>query len=393
MTLKQHSIFWAIAIIVFLLFLNIFASIMLPFVAGMAIAYFLDPMADWLEDKGFNRIMATTVIMSLFSLVIIAALLLIVPLMLNQLNQLLIELPSYVDSLTRFAETTGQKWFGDIYAKYIDTGAAESGISGQVGTIVGKLASIGTTLIATIWSGGMAVFAFLSLLIVTPVVAFYLLNDWVRMLAVIRSWVPLNHKATVVSLSQEMSQVLAGFIRGQGSVCIILAVYYAVSLSLAGLNFGLVIGIIAGIISFIPYVGAVIGLVLSVGLALVQFWPDYFLIGIVAVIFVVGQFLEGNILTPRLVGRHIGLHPVWLMFALFAFGSLFGFVGLLLAVPVAAMMGVLMRFGLRQYLKSPVYLGTGQQELDFATDESQPTDATIDDKQIEAQQPDDKPQD
>ncbi|MCJ8322663.1 MAG: AI-2E family transporter [Rhizobiales bacterium] len=393
MTLKQHSIFWAIAIIVFLLFLNIFASIMLPFVAGMAIAYFLDPMADWLEDKGFNRIMATTVIMSLFSLVIIAALLLIVPLMLNQLNQLLIELPSYVDSLTRFAETTGQKWFGDIYAKYIDTGAAESGISGQVGTIVGKLASIGTTLIATIWSGGMAVFAFLSLLIVTPVVAFYLLNDWDRMLAVISSWVPLNHKATVVSLSQEMSQVLAGFIRGQGSVCIILAVYYAVSLSLAGLNFGLVIGIIAGIISFIPYVGAVIGLVLSVGLALVQFWPDYFLIGIVAVIFVVGQFLEGNILTPRLVGRHIGLHPVWLMFALFAFGSLFGFVGLLLAVPVAAMMGVLMRFGLRQYLKSPVYLGTGQQELDFATDESQPTDATIDDKQIEAQQPDDKPQD
>lgn len=365
MTLKQHSIFWLSAIVIFLLFMNIFSSIMLPFVAGMAIAYFLDPLADKLEAMGLNRIISTSIIMTLFSLIFILALLLIVPLLFSQLNQLLSELPVYVEKLQNFAETTGQDWFGEVFANYFNSSTAENEISSQVGNIVSKLASIGTALIGKIWSGGMAVFSFLSLLIVTPVVAFYLLNDWDRMIAIIGSWVPLKNKKIVFGLMREMSQVLAGFIRGQGSVCLILAVYYAVCLSLVGLNFGLVIGIIAGIISFIPFVGAIIGLVLSVGLALVQFWPDYTLIAIVGVIFVIGQFLEGNVLTPRLVGRHIGLHPVWLMFALFAFGTLFGFVGMLLAVPVAAMIGVLSRFALRHYLKSPFYLGTGHKDLDF----------------------------
>lgn len=367
MTLKQHSIFWSVAFIIFLLFLNVFSSIMLPFVAGMAIAYFLDPMADKLEEWGLNRMWATTIIMTIFSLLLILALLLIVPLLFSQLNQLLQEIPTYVDKLQTFAETTGQKWFGKFFEDLFPNGTAETELTKQVGNFAGKLASIGTALIAKIWSGGMAIFAFLSLLIVTPVVAFYLLYDWDRMLAIIASWVPLNQKKNIFALANEMSSVLSGFIRGQGSVCFILAIYYALCLSLVGLNFGLVIGIIAGLISFIPYVGAVIGLVLSVGLALVQFWPDYMLISIVAAIFIIGQFLEGNILTPKLVGKHIGLHPVWLMFALFAFGVLFGFVGLLLAVPIAALIGVLSRFALQKYLKSPVYLGTGQQEMEFET--------------------------
>lgn len=376
MTLKQHSIFWSLALIIFLLFLNVFSSIMLPFVAGMAIAYFLDPMADKLEEWGLSRMWATTIIMTLFFLVFMLAFLLIVPLLFGQITQLLHELPDYIEQLTVFAETMGREWFGEIYNKYFaneTSGSANAEITKQVSSIAAKLASIGTTLIAKIWSGGMAIFSFLSLLVVTPVVAFYLLNDWDKMLAIIASWVPLNHKETVFRLTREMSQVLSGFIRGQGTVCLVLAVYYATCLSLVGLNFGLVIGLIAGVISFIPFVGAIIGLILSVGLALVQFWPDYYLIGIVAVIFVVGQFLEGNVLTPRLVGRHIGLHPVWLMFALFAFGVLFGFVGLLLAVPIAAVVGVLSRFGIQQYLNSPVYLGRGyvdidQTEMDFLTE-------------------------
>ncbi|MGL1920435.1 MAG: AI-2E family transporter [Hyphomicrobiales bacterium] len=365
MTLKQHSIFWSVAFIVFLLFLNVFSSIMLPFVAGMAIAYFLDPMADKLEEWGLSRVIATTVIMSIFSLFVVLAFLLIVPLLFSQLAQLLQEIPGYIDTLQVLAETKGKALFGELYEKYLGSTDTTGELSKQVGSIASKIASIGSALIAKVWSGGMAFFSFLSLLIVTPVVAFYLLNDWDRMLAIIASWVPLNHKQTVTTLTRDMSSVLAGFIRGQGSVCLILAIYYAVCLSLVGLNFGLVIGIVAGIISFIPFVGAIVGLVLSVGLALVQFWPDYFLIGIVALIFAVGQFLEGNILTPKLVGRHIGLHPVWLMFALFAFGVLFGFVGLLLAVPIAAMIGVLSRFALAHYLKSQFYLGTGQQELDL----------------------------
>lgn len=356
---------------------------MLPFVAGMAIAYFLDPMADWLEEKGLNRITATSIIMIVFFLIIIVAILLIVPLLLSQLTQLLNELPTYIDQLQTLVETKGQQWFGDIYSKFFADVSTDGTISSQVGSIVSKLASIGTSLIGTVWSGGMAVFSFLSLLIVTPVVAFYLLNDWDRMIAVVRSWVPLNHKHTIFKLTKEMSEALAGFIRGQGSVCLILAVFYAVCLSLVGLKFGLVVGIIAGIISFIPFVGAIIGLILSVGLALVQFWPDFITIGIVAIIFFIGQFLEGNVLTPRLVGKHIGLHPVWLMFALFAFGTLFGFVGMLIAVPVAAMIGVLSRFAVRQYLTSPLYLGTGQLELDIGLE----AEAKINDEPASSDEP------
>ncbi|MBL1420200.1 MAG: AI-2E family transporter [Alphaproteobacteria bacterium] len=378
MTLKQHSIFWSVAFVIFLIFLNIFSSIMLPFVAGMAIAYFLDPLADKLEVWGCNRMWATTIIMSLFSLFFILALLLIVPLLFSQLTQLLQEIPTYIEKLQTLVETKGQQWFGDIYNEYFPNSSASGELSKQVSNIAGKLASIGTALIGTIWSGGMAVFSFLSLIIVTPVVAFYLLNDWDRMLARIGDWIPLNHKATVFALARDMSSVLSGFIRGQGSVCLILGVFYAICLSLAGLNFGLVIGIIAGIISFIPFVGAIIGLVLSVGLALVQFWPDFFHIGVIAAIFAAGQFLEGNILTPKLVGKHIGLHPVWLMFALFAFGVLFGFVGLLLAVPIAAMIGVLSRFVIGQYLKSPLYLGTGQQEMDFEIVDDKDQQAELD---------------
>ncbi|NRA86333.1 MAG: AI-2E family transporter [Rhizobiales bacterium] len=374
MTIKQHSIFWLVTFIVFLLFLNIFSSIMLPFVTGMAIAYFLDPIADKFEAWGTSRVWATTITMALFTLLFILVLLLILPPLFSQTISLLNELPSLIEKLPMIIETKGQEWFGNSFDNFFsnspEAGGSNAELTNIISEYVGKIASIGSALIGSIWSGGMAFFSFLSLLIVTPVVAFYLLNDWDRMTAIIASWIPLNQKKTVFKLADEMSKVLSGFIRGQGSVCLILAIYYAVCLTLAGLKFGLVIGIIAGIISFIPFVGAIIGLILSVGLALFQFWPDYAQIGIVGGIFVVGQFLEGNVLTPKFVGRHIGLHPVWLMFALFAFGALFGFVGMLLAVPVAAMIGVLSRFGLSHYLKSPFYLGLGQTEMDFDKNEN-----------------------
>jgi predicted PurR-regulated permease PerM len=151
---------------------------------------------------------------------------------------------------------------------------------------------------------------------------------------------------------------MAGFIRGQGTVCFLLGAFYGVALSLAGLRFGLTIGIVTGLLSFIPYAGAITGGVLAIGIAVVQFWPDYGAMLLIAAIFVAGQFVEGNFLSPKLVGHSVGLHPVWLMFALFAFGYLFGFVGLLLAVPMAAAAGVLIRFGLRQYLGSRIYLGS-----------------------------------
>src|SRR5204862_5459370 len=209
----------------------------------------------------------------------------------------------------------------------------------------------------SLWTGGQALLSIFSLVVVTPVVAFYLLYDWNRMIAAGNNWIPLQNREYVRGLAHEMDEAIAGFVRGQTAVCLILGSYYAVALTLAGLSFGLLIGLASGIITFIPYVGSMTGLVLAVGVAVAQFWPEYTPIMTVLVIFFVGQFLEGYVLAPKLVGESVGLHPVWLMFALFAFGYLLGFVGLLIAVPLAAIVGVLVRFALRRYLESPFYTG------------------------------------
>jgi predicted PurR-regulated permease PerM len=169
---------------------------------------------------------------------------------------------------------------------------------------------------------------------------------------------PTRNRDTIRAIARDIDRAIAGFVRGQALVCLILGTFYAVSLALIGLNFGALIGMTAGILSFIPYVGSLTGLILSVGVAIVQFWPDWTMIAATLGIFIFGQFVEGNILSPKLVGESVGLHPVWLMFALVAFGALFGFVGLLLAVPLAAAIGVIARFALRQYLASPLYRGT-----------------------------------
>ena len=195
------------------------------------------------------------------------------------------------------------------------------------------------------------------LFVVTPVVAFYMLLDWDRMVAKVDSWIPRDHVGSVREIASDIDSAVAGFVRGQGTVCLALGLFYALGLTMAGLNFGLLIGLVAGLISFIPYIGSLVGLVVAIGVALVQFWPDWIPIAIVAGVFFAGQFIEGNVLQPKLVGNRVGLHPVWLMFALFAFGMLFGFVGMLIAVPAAAAVGVLVRFGLRSYLGSPFYRG------------------------------------
>ena len=195
------------------------------------------------------------------------------------------------------------------------------------------------------------------LFVVVPVVAFYLLYDWDRMIGTIDSLLPRDHAPIIRRLAGEIDETLASFIRGMGTVCLILGSYYAVALMLVGLQFGLVVGAVAGIITFIPYVGALFGGALAIGLALFQFWGDWLSIALVAGIFVIGQVVEGNFLTPKLVGHSVGLHPVWLIFALSVFGALFGFVGMLVAVPLAAAFGVLARFATEQYRHSRLYRG------------------------------------
>jgi predicted PurR-regulated permease PerM len=193
--------------------------------------------------------------------------------------------------------------------------------------------------------------------VITPVVAFYLLLDWEGMVRGIDNLLPRDHREEIRGILHEIDRSMAAVIRGQGSVVLILTLYYATALSLTGLNFGLAIGLIAGILSFVPYVGFVTGLVLSIGIALVQFWPNWVMVLVVFLVYVVGQFIEGNILYPKLVGSSIGINPVWLMFSLFAFALMFGFVGVLLAVPLSAIAAVLTRFIIRKYKESTLYLG------------------------------------
>ncbi len=350
--LRRQVFFWLVALAFFVAFLMLFSSILLPFIAGMALAYFLDPVADRLERIGLSRLMATVVILVSFVVVFVLSLMIIIPVLASQLNDFIQRVPEYVTQLQTFIATSNASWLPDW-------------VDGQMGTIrenFSRYLSEGVgflgTLVEQIWNSGKALLDIASLLVVTPVVAFYLLLDWDHMIEKVDSWVPRNQLGTVRQLATELDNTIAGFVRGQGSLCLVLGIFYAIALSAAGLNFGLLIGFFTGMISFIPYVGSTVGLLLSLGVALVQFWPDFIWVGVIAGIFFLGQFIEGNILQPKLVGKSVGLHPVWLMFALFAFGALFGFVGVLVAVPAAAAVGVLVRFAISRYLDSDLYYGT-----------------------------------
>ncbi|ATN33863.1 AI-2E family transporter [Rhizobium sp. ACO-34A] len=349
--LRRQLLFWLAALVVCVFFLMTFRAILLPFIAGMALAYFLDPVADRLERLGLSRMMATVVILTAFVIVFVLSLMIIIPILASQLNQFIQHIPGYVTELQEFIATSNAAWLPQWLNSQMDT--IKENFSKYLSEGVGFIG----TLFGQIWNSGKALVDVASLLVVTPVVAFYLLLDWDRMIAKVDSWIPRNNVATVREIATELDSTIAGFVRGQGSLCLILGIYYAVGLSLIGLNFGLLIGFFTGMISFIPYVGSTVGLLLAVGVALVQFWPDYVHLIIVAVFFFSGQFIEGNILQPKLVGQSVGLHPVWLMFALFAFGALFGFVGVLVAVPAAAAIGVLVRFALARYLESDLYYG------------------------------------
>jgi predicted PurR-regulated permease PerM len=352
MTLQRQVFFWIGALLVFLLLLWLLSGILLPFIAGLALAYFLDPVADRLERMGLPRWAAVTLILLGFLLILVLAVLLLVPLLGDQVAGLRERLPTYAASIQRIVSDLSRGWLGRL------VGARLPDIEKSMGDFLGQGATIFGGFLTSIWSGGQAVIGFVSLLVVTPVVAFYILLDWDHMIGKVDTWLPRQHATTIRMLARQIDASIAGFVRGQATVCLLLGSFYALGLTLAGLSFGFLIGMATGLISFIPFVGSILGFLVSVGVALVQVWPEWQLPVLVAAIFAVGQFVEGNILSPRLVGGSVGLHPVWLMFALFAAGSMFGFVGLLVAVPVSAAIAVLVRFALRQYLASPLYTGT-----------------------------------
>lgn len=348
---RRQIRFWLIAAVVLAVFIYVFSGILLPFVAGMVLAYFLDPVADRLQRLGLSRITATILILVAFIIVLVLGLVILIPVLASQLKDFIAKLPEYLTQLQGLITSFDPQWIEQRFG--VDPNNLREGLNSLVTTGFSFL----STVFQSIWSSGVALFSIASLFVVTPVVAFYMLLDWDRMIAKVDSWIPRDHVDTVRQLASEINTATAGFVRGQGTLCLVLGLMYAVGLTLTGLKFGVLIGLFAGLISFIPYVGSLVGLVLSVGLAFVQFWPDWLMVVAVACVFFVGQFIEGNILQPRLVGKSVGLHPVWLMFALFAFGALFGFVGLLIAVPAAAAIAVLVRFAISRYLESPLYKG------------------------------------
>jgi predicted PurR-regulated permease PerM len=343
--------FWVATLVAFVLVVWLLRQILLPFVGGMALAYLLNPLARELERRGVNRMVASLIIIGLFVLTFIVLLLLIVPILGGQLWAFIDNLPGYVRRLQALVADPSRPWLQRVL------GESWANTDASLGDLMAQGAGWLTAFLSSLWSGGQTLVSVFSLIIVMPVVAFYLLYDWDRMIAKIDSWVPLPQRETVRMLAHEIDRAIAGFVRGQTAVCIVLGAFYAVGLTFAGLNFGLLIGLVSGLITFIPYLGSMTGLVLASGVAVAQFWPNWSGILSVVGIFFVGQFLEGYVLAPKLVGERVGLHPVWLMFALFAFGYLFGFVGLLLAVPLAAAIGVVARFALGRYLDSPLYTG------------------------------------
>lgn len=349
MSLQRHLTFWIATLVVVSATLWLLGEILLPFVAGMALAYLLNPLTNRLERAGMRRWIAALWVVSLVVLAIIALLLVVAPIIGAQLAGFIENIPGYVRRLQQFVTDPSRPWLSRL------VGDRFLGDDKAVGDLVKQGAVVAAGVAGSVWTGGRAVLSMLALLVITPVVAYYFIADWPRIIASADRLVPVSQRETVRRLAREADHAIAGFVRGQTLVCLLLGLFYAVALSLVGLNFGLLIGLVAGLIGFIPYVGSITGLVLSVGVALAQFWPDWIWILVVLAIFIVGQFVEGNILVPKLVGDSVGLHPLWLMFALFAFGYLFGFVGLLLAVPLAAVIGVLVRFALRQYLASPLY--------------------------------------
>ncbi len=348
MSLKvsQQIIYWSAGLVALIAFVWLLGGTLMPFLVGMGIAYFLDPLVDKLEALRLPRAIATAFISIGAVLIIVLALLTLLPELQRQIVNLITALPDYF----AIAQT--------LLNEHLPNLAKESPLLERgIAQITARLESSGDDLIGVILSSAFGIIDILIFMVITPVVAFYMLLDWDNMVAKIDSWLPRDHRADIRGLALEMDRVLAGFVRGQLSVCAILGGFYAVTLALVGLQFGLVVGLVAGLLSFIPYVGATIGGVLAIGLALFQFWGEPQWIIAVAAIFVIGQTAEGNILTPKLVGGSVGLHPVWLMFSLSAFGALAGFTGLLLAVPMAACIGVVSRFAIGRYLQGRLYQG------------------------------------
>jgi predicted PurR-regulated permease PerM len=353
MTLRTQVLVWVGFTVVVIFALWLFRPILLPFVVGIALAYILNPLVNIVQRLRIGRGWSSAIVLFGVIGVIVGIFFVVTPLIASQVIGLAQNLPGYIATLNDLVQQALPaliEWLGPDRTAQLEASIVQ---------FVSNGSELVVNLTAQVAQSGLTVLNTLAFIILTPVVAFYLLLDWEGMVKGIDDLLPREHRREIRTVLDQIDRSMAGVFRGQGSVILVLTVYYATALTLTGLNFGLVIGLMTGLFSFIPFFGFLTGFVLSMGIALVQFGPggNWWFVVIVFMVYMIGQFLEGNVLYPRLVGQSININPVWLMFALFAFGLLFGFVGLILAVPLAAITATLTRYAIRRYKESALYHG------------------------------------
>lgn len=360
LSVERQLALWGLTLLALGTALYFLSPVLAPFVAGTALGYLLDPVADRLQRLGLSRLGAASLLLVVFLFVVGAAAVVLTPILTHQFVGFLTALPGYLQTLHGLMTQWSERFTSDYVNAWLrEYGLGEAAASFDAQKYINDLTSQSATLIgdflkSLLWRG-YALINFISLIVITPVVAFYMLLDWDHTVAIIDNLIPPRHRADVRMLARDIDRALAGFVRGQSLVCLFLGVWYAVGLSAIGLNFGFLIGVMAGVLSFIPYVGSITAFVFSIIVAIVQGWPHLNLPIEAVALVTTGLIMDGYVLSPRLVGASVGLHPVWIMFALFAFGALFGFTGLIVAVPVAAALGALIRFLARRYRASAIY--------------------------------------
>jgi len=344
----KQAAFWAVAALAIFTFIWLFKSVLTPFVLGVVIAYLLNPLVKRFSTKGVKRTTSSALIISVFFILVAVVLIFVSPIIAKESADLIKALPSYLDRLIyliqpyteRFQTTLGENYIVDAKVFLKEN--------------ISKILSVSGGIAGHVAAGGQAVIGGVTTLVLTPLVAFYMMREWPVIIEWVENLIPRNQEKMIQDLIQQIDGKLAGFIRGQLTVAFLLGVIYAIALTVAGLDYGFLIGISAGVLSIIPMVGSTLGLLVSVTVAWFQAGDIQYVL-IIGAIFFAGQVVEGNILSPKLLGDSVGLHPLWILFALMAGGSLLGILGMLIAVPVAAVIGVLLNFAIAQYKDSPVY--------------------------------------
>ncbi|MCB1682242.1 MAG: AI-2E family transporter [Alphaproteobacteria bacterium] len=345
---KTHLIFWTGTSLVFVALVFLFKTVLLPFVLGLSVAYLLNPLVNKLCLKGLSRSSASLLILGCFLVILLILGFLLVPALIREMAELIDNAPAYAETLTNLLKPAASRIEAFLGVSHDE--AMENLVKNGSGPAVKTL----NVIIKNLLAGGQAMIDALSVAVIMPIVAYFLMKDWPRMISWVHGLVPRHAEETVNALLRAIDEKLSGFVRGQITVAVILGLAYALILTIVGLKYGFLIGLGSGFLSIIPMVGSTVGLVTGIAIAWLQSGNLAFVL-LIGAIFLGGQAIEGNFLTPKLIGESVGLHPLWIFFSVMAGASLLGILGMFLAVPVAAVIGVIASFLLQKYKESRYY--------------------------------------